>query len=272
MKIYILLLLLIIPLATALDIPSYTSYVNDYADVISSEDEVRINALIEQIEKNTTTELAILTINSLEDETKESFAFTVAEAWGVGKENQDNGLLLLIAVEDREYRFEVGYGLEGVLNDAKIGRIGRNILVPELQNNNYGTGIYQSILSIEQELETPTTTSKEQTGIIIFVYAFALLFIGALLAGIKAPTKRRTTSILIGSIAVLTSFFLKPILISLAVFLLALLSIYLAWKYMPPQQGNSRRLGGPGYMGGGRGGFGGFGGGSFGGGGAGGKF
>jgi uncharacterized protein len=138
--------LMILPLAIA--VPEYKGYVTDNANVLG-EWAPQIEELIKEIEKNTTAEIAVLTIDSLEGRNLEEYSLEIAQSWGVGKKDKDNGLLILISYKDKKYRFETGYGLEGTLPDAKTGRIGRTILTPYFQQGKYGQGVYEAVKEIQ---------------------------------------------------------------------------------------------------------------------------
>ena len=107
----------------ALDVPSLQGRVNDYANVISKNDEQQINEYLTNVENQTGIQIAVLTIPSLKGEDIAAYGVKVAEKWKLGQKGEDNGALLLVAMEERELRIEVGYGLEGLLTDAKCGII-----------------------------------------------------------------------------------------------------------------------------------------------------
>ncbi len=135
--------LLVLPLqALALDIPEAPSaYILDSADILSSESESQLIDRFQKLEADTGAEIAIVTIPSLEGESLESFAVETFRSWGVGQAGSDNGLLLIVAVEDRKMRIEVGYGLEGRVTDALSSRIISDVLGPAFANGEYELGI-----------------------------------------------------------------------------------------------------------------------------------
>lgn len=124
------------------------NYVTDLANIIDDETESRLNAYLKELEEKTTAQIAVLTIDSLDKEDIESFSLRIAERWRLGQKGKDNGLLLTVAVKDRQYRFEVGYGLEGILPDSLVGSIGRSYLVPYFRKGDYSTGIFNAIVVI----------------------------------------------------------------------------------------------------------------------------
>ncbi|HDJ37965.1 MAG TPA: TPM domain-containing protein, partial [Methanosarcinales archaeon] len=114
--ILILLILLAIPPAVAaVDYPHLTGYVTDDANMLDPAYETKITEIAKTIERETTVEIAVVTVESLEGEPKEMYAVKLFEEAGIGKKDKDNGLLILVAKQEQEYRFEVGYGLEGVI-------------------------------------------------------------------------------------------------------------------------------------------------------------
>ncbi len=113
----------------------------DLAGVIDSRTEERLAGLLLDLEQKTTVQMVILTVDSLDGEDINTFSLRVAEQWQLGQKGKDNGLLLSVAVKDRKYRFEVGYGLEEILPDSLVGTIGRQALVPWFRQGRYGQGI-----------------------------------------------------------------------------------------------------------------------------------
>jgi len=149
-KIYFRLVLLsalalALPLAAAASTPSVPvhppGYVVDLADILSPAEEKQLDDLLRGLEKQTTAQMAILTVTSLAGRDINSFALQVAEQWKLGQKGKDNGLLFVVALQDRKYRFEVGYGLESVLPDSLLGSLGRQALVPYFKQGRYGQGI-----------------------------------------------------------------------------------------------------------------------------------
>jgi len=124
--------------------PDPTGYVIDTANIISPEVEQLLTAMI----KESTHEIAVVTVESTKPLNIEEYSIKLAEKLQVGDKDKDDGVILLIASEDRKIRIEVGYGLEGVLNDAKAGRILDEYIVPHLKNNDWDTGITAGIREI----------------------------------------------------------------------------------------------------------------------------
>jgi uncharacterized protein len=116
-------------------------HVVDLAGVLPPEQEGGLEKLLVDLEHKTTAQMVVLTILSLDGEPLNEFSLQTAQNWGIGQKGKDNGLLFLISLHDRKYRFEVGYGLEPVLPDSLLGTLGRRVLVPLFRQGRYGDGI-----------------------------------------------------------------------------------------------------------------------------------
>jgi len=128
-------------------------HVVDLAGIVDDQTERELNGYLQELEQKTTAQFVILTIESLAGEAIESFALEVAHnKWKLGLKGKDNGLLLLVAVKERKYRIEVGYGLEGVLPDSFVGSVGRDYLVPYFRKGDYSKGILMAALALAGEI------------------------------------------------------------------------------------------------------------------------
>ncbi len=128
-----------------------TYFVNDYAGIIDDSTELELEGILKDIYDSGVAEYAIVTVPSLEGRSIEEYSLSLAQG-NLGDSVKNNGLLLFIAVEDRKYRFEVGRGLEGDLNDAKVGRIARAFIVPSFKVENYNQGILDASYAVAAEL------------------------------------------------------------------------------------------------------------------------
>jgi uncharacterized protein len=129
------------------DLPPPSNYINDFAGVLSPANQADLNHLCLQVDRQAHAQIAVVTIKSLDGEPIENFSTALEDKWKVGKKGTDRGLLLIFAINDRKYRIEVGYGLEGILPDAKVGDIGRQI-VPYLQRNDYDDAVAVAVQQI----------------------------------------------------------------------------------------------------------------------------
>lgn len=121
----------------------------DLAGIINDDVEANLNGYLLELEQKSTAQFVVLTINSLEEEALDDFAIKIAhEKWKLGQKGKDNGILLLVSLQDRKYRFEVGYGLESILPDSLVGSLGREYLVPNFRQGDYANGIFTAVLAV----------------------------------------------------------------------------------------------------------------------------
>jgi len=146
--IFALIFLLLSNTAFALDVPELKGRINDYAEILAPNQKAELENFLKNAETRTSSQIALLTIPSLEQESLEDFSLKVAETWKLGQKNKDNGVLMLIALKEKKIRIEVGYGLEAVLTDAKSGFIIRNIVTPHFKKRDFYTGIKEGLSAI----------------------------------------------------------------------------------------------------------------------------
>lgn len=129
-------------------VPELQGRVNDYAGILSPGTETALEERLTELERSDSTQIAVLTVPSLEGIPIEMFSVEVVEAWRLGTETNDNGVLLLVAPAERKIRIEVGYGLEGRLTDLQAGRIIRDVIAPEFRLNRYDQGVQKGVDAI----------------------------------------------------------------------------------------------------------------------------
>ncbi|MFI5330818.1 MAG: TPM domain-containing protein [Desulfobaccales bacterium] len=145
-------------LAVTPPIPAQPSqYVVDLAGVLDAGTQARLNTRLKDLETETTAQMVVLTINSLEGEPIESFSHQTAVKWGIGQKGKDNGVLFTVAVKDHKYRIEVGYGLESTLPDSLVGSLGREYLVPNFRKGDYAAGIVAVVTEVINKLSQVTS-------------------------------------------------------------------------------------------------------------------
>jgi uncharacterized protein len=145
--------------------PRPDGYVNDFAAVLTDDDEAYLENYLRTLEAETSAEVAIVTVTSMEGMTIEEYANRLFAAWGIGKEQVDNGVLLLVAPNDRGVRIEVGYGVEAILPDGLAGEIIRTDMVPEFKAGNLRRGIGRGIDRIARILRRdPAAVSLPASG------------------------------------------------------------------------------------------------------------
>jgi uncharacterized protein len=236
-------------------IPSMPShYVVDLAGIIEDSVEMSLNRYLQELEQKTSAQMVILTITSLEGESIFDLSLTIAhDRWKLGQKDRDNGVLMLVAVQERKYRTQVGYGLEGVLPDSLVGSIGRQHLVPYFNKGDYSSGISAAALAMITEIASDANVEITGMPKMRTLPRNAYDRVQS-----RKPTLLGTIFTILFFIGLIYLFIRHP---RLLVFLI-----------MMNMLGGGRRggWGGGGGFGGGFGGFGGGGGGGFGGGGAGG--
>ncbi len=221
-----------------------TNYVNDFAHVLSAGTEDSLNDICKQVDDKAHAQIAVAIINSLDGRDIEGYAVDLFHQWGVGSKSTDHGVLILLAVNDHRDRIEVGYGLEPILPDGKVGGFMREA-VPFLRQNDYDGAVNLITMRVAQ---TIADDAKVQ------------------LTGAQAPPEIDTRPQIHLSAGAIVA-----VIVFLVVILMTPLRKLLFWWLLLGGGGRGGWGGGSwggGGFGGGGGGFGGFGGGSSGGGGA----
>ncbi len=166
----------------AQEVPVAYDWVNDYAGVISFDFKDKITQVIKTTEESTSSEIAVVTIESIAPYSEVDYARKLFDTWKPGKKGKDNGVLILLAIKERRWRIETGYGVEDVLPDGLCGEIGRNYMVPYFKQGKYSEGLYLGVSEIARILNggAPRNQSKAQNQNVPlnnpFVYIFAFLF------------------------------------------------------------------------------------------------
>ena len=117
-----------------------TNYVNDFAGVLDAVTQARLNDLCQQVEQKAQAQIAVVTVKSVDGQDVVSYAVALYQKWGIGAKGKDRGVLILLATEDRKYWTTVGYGLEAILPDGKVGGFGRE-MVPLLRSGDYAGAV-----------------------------------------------------------------------------------------------------------------------------------
>ena len=179
--------------AFALDVPPLTGRVVDNGDLLDPVQEAALVADLEAFEVKSSDQVVVLTIPSLEGEVLEDYANRVFRAWALGLKQEDNGVLLLVARDDRKLRIEVGYGLEGQLTDALSSLIVRETIIPRFREGDFATGIKNGTTDIltvltgdGAELEARAKRNADQGEpvdwiFVIFITIWVVIFLSAFL-------------------------------------------------------------------------------------------
>jgi len=117
-----------------------TNYVNDFAGVLDAATQARLNALCQQVDQKAQAQIAVVTVKSVDGQDVVSYAVALYQKWGIGSKGKDRGVLILLATQDHKYWTTVGYGLEAILPDGKVGGFGRE-MVPLLRSGDYAGAV-----------------------------------------------------------------------------------------------------------------------------------
>ena len=162
-KLFLLLLIFIASIALADDVPGYSSYVNDYAGVITEKDKTSMEEVAKEVEEKTGAQIAVLTVKSMEPYASiDEFGMAVAEKWKVGEKGKDTGIIIILAMEERKVRIEVGYGLEGIFNDARVGRILDNNIIPYFRGGDFSAGLRRGMFKIADTIGTEMNVELDE--------------------------------------------------------------------------------------------------------------
>jgi uncharacterized protein len=168
---------------SALEAPALKGRVNDYAEMLSPSTVNRLETRLAEFERTDSTQIAVLTVPSLQGDSLEEFSIRTAEKWKLGQKGADNGALLVISRDDRKLRIEVGYGLEGKLTDLMSGRIIDDIITPDFKQGNFDAGVehgVEAMIKISSgeftAKDLPERKKKSLSGKYIF-FAFFLFFL-----------------------------------------------------------------------------------------------
>ena len=195
---------------TALEVPPLKGRINDYAHMLTPATTQALEQKLAGFEQETSNQVVLLTIPSLEGDVIEGFAIKVAEAWKIGQKDKNNGVLLILAQKERKIRIEVGTGLQGVLPDITAGQIIRNVIAPHLRAGNFDQGISAGLAAIidatkgefkASAADQRATKKKKGSTNGLFI----LLILAGLVVTAIAGASSRTAGTLAGAISLPTA-------------------------------------------------------------------
>ncbi|MFY4728067.1 TPM domain-containing protein [Nitrospira sp. BLG_2] len=215
-------------LAHALDVPPLTGRIVDLAHVLPSATVESLTAQLTTHETRSSNQVAVLIVPALDGESLEEFSHRVATTWKLGHKGTDNGVLLLVAIKERKVRIEVGYGLEGVLTDARSAQIIRNEIAPRFRVGDMSGGVMGGISAIIKTIEGTYQASEKaaprQESDVIGQVVVAVLV--GLLVGLMFMNIHRFIGPVAGAgISTLLAPWLVPALLASGITLLLLLMI-----------------------------------------------
>lgn len=180
-------------------IPKPAGYVSDTAGIMG-EWAARTEKLCGDIERQTTAEVAVLTVKTTVPLDAQQYAQQVFDRWKIGKKGKDNGVLILVAADDRKMWIATGYGVEGVLPDGKVGEIRDRVLRPLFRQSRYGEGIFMGVKAVGSVLgfgtaDMPKETRKRKKfpfplDLVIFLAVGAFLLIRGILSSVFGIGRR----------------------------------------------------------------------------------
>lgn len=186
-------------------IPQQTAWIMDNAKIVDSETENNLDKYLENLSAQTGIQIAVLTVNSLEetageDTTIEEYAADVFEKWQLGQKGKDNGVLFLVSVGDRSVRIEVGYGLEGELTDTKCGIIIRKFITPYFKEGEYAQGIKNGVETVagyvagdeklKEQIDKPDDDKEDRLAALIPFLMWAVFLLIVVFSNIFGPKGR----------------------------------------------------------------------------------
>ena len=140
--------------------------------ILSAHTTVQINEILQSLENDTKAEIAVVALKSIGFEEIESFGVALFEEWGIGKKDLDNGLLILLVEEQRAIRFEVGYGLEGILPDALCKRIQTTAMLPEFKRGDYDAGMLAGVQQAAAIIREEPLPEQNELYVLSFMHIF----------------------------------------------------------------------------------------------------
>ncbi len=180
----------------ALEIPPLLGRVNDYAHMISPPVRQQLDAKLAKLEQTDSTQIAILTVTDLQGVTIEEYSMEVAKKWKIGQQKLNNGVIFLVAKENRKMRIEVGYGLEGVLTDILAGKILDREVRPHFKAGNFDQGFIQGVDGIIQAvrgeyrasdapIRRPSRQNRTSVGDVFSIFGWIALIAALIVIGYR---------------------------------------------------------------------------------------
>jgi uncharacterized protein len=142
--------------------PVLTNRITDQAELLSAEDYTAIQAELAALEQTSTDQFAVVTVKSLDGYPIEDYGYRLGRKWGIGQEGKNNGIMLIVAPNERKVRIEVGRGLEPIMTDAMSSLIIRNAILPEFRKGDYSAGVRAGVRDIKDVLLGDAEEVKER--------------------------------------------------------------------------------------------------------------
>lgn len=143
--------------------PPPTGAVNDFAGVIPTEYKNKIARLSQEVLQRTGVAIVVATFPEIGDNSPEDFTNRLYQAWGIGRKGEDRGVLIFVAVKERKFRIETGYGVEGILPDGLVGEIRDRYAIPYLRKGDYGRGLLGTASAIAEVVTRSESVARPDT-------------------------------------------------------------------------------------------------------------
>ncbi|MFA7277535.1 MAG: TPM domain-containing protein [Candidatus Gracilibacteria bacterium] len=245
--------------ATKITYPE-AKYVSDYAGVLSAEETALLNQKVLDFKTKTSNEIAVLVVPTTSPETIEEYSIHVAQQWGIGKKDKDNGVLFTVAVDDHAMRLEIGRGLEGAIPDISTVKILNTYARPAFRENNYYKGINDALdvvmaaaqgeFNVADVQDIQSTDNTESEGLINFIFYVVIFGFGFFVQYLA-----KTKSWWLGGVVGAGGAFTVSLLLSFGLFVAGLLGLICGIFGLVLDFVVSTKYKGPGGKGGSGGGF-----------------
>jgi uncharacterized protein len=198
LRLRLVLGIFLIAVPAAAQFPAPSGYVNDFAGLLDESAEAYLETYLGNVERDTSAEVVLVTVDTLGGTTIEDYASRLFADWGIGQARSDNGVLMLVAPNERRVRIEVGYGLEPILPDGRAGEIIRDVIVPEFTAGNYPRGIGRGLERIAMVVRRdpsaaalpPSVDGSDDLPLIFLIPFFgAFVVIGGFATGLGIRTR-----------------------------------------------------------------------------------
>ncbi len=262
-SVFVFLMLINILNTNSIAVVSPTSdfYVNDYAKLLNESTKDYIISTNKSLYNQTGSQIVVVTVPSLDGDSLEEYATELFRNFGIGDKSKNNGVLLLLALQERQFRIEVGYGLEGVLTDGKTGRIQDEYIIPYLKQNNWNEGIkngFSAILdevskeyNVEVGVENAVAIKTTKTNLLIMYIPFFSFIIGIILGRLKRSKVLSKNVTVVFSVLYFISIAVLYYIIVRQIFSVIFWAIFNLIWFLPGMSSYRARGGRGGYHGGG---------------------
>jgi uncharacterized protein len=193
--------------AAEIAFPPLTGRVVDQAHVLSAQTAESLRAKLQAHEQATSQQVVVATVSSLQGQEIEDYGYQLGRAWGIGDKQRNDGLLLIVAPNERKVSIEVGYGLEGVISDALASEIRRTEIVPRFKTGDYAGGIAAATDKLIAQLQLPEDEARKvaanasaqakkakeprfDAGTVIFLLIFFFFFVLPFLRAMRGGGQR----------------------------------------------------------------------------------